>query len=605
MGNFKTRLGTFRTRFLKRVFAAQTQLIDIYDQEPEVRFRASNLLYVISGASAVISALLLIFMFASPDLIQRQAKLTFVPLFAFIGLLFVYCQKLVLQKKLQLARSLVLGMAIAAVLGAITFTGGFPTSIASVAIFIPVIISYSLFGGRVSHITAAALTAIMVMQWVGAWRFGLEFPDFSSRTMPEANSAIALGATFIIVCSALVVFDVSNRKYIQKADAAMISKTNFLANTSHEIRTPMNGIIGLAEVMLLTTKLDQDQKIYMDAIQQSGKALMTIINDILDYSRLESGHLELAIEPFNFYALTQEIRTLMTINAADKNVVIACRYPENMPQRFVGDAGRIRQVLINLMANAIKFTEDGHVNIHIDITPNQTDATILVQIEDTGIGIPGDKIDRIFERFTQADSGTTQKYGGTGLGLSISQKLVHMMNGRIGVVSEVDKGSTFWFELALPLAAETSNANLMSHNPYEQIGLAIEAAPSIIHPFPPTQENQILIISQDPDIISKYGDYLRRHSVRVFHTHDLAEAQQWMNGRGLRGDIQSEVLIDMGLSPDVAKDFKPLIKAHSAHLKIQTIGSKENDNLANLELDHIHMPDDLLGHFIGQAAATH
>ncbi len=548
-----------------RFFVSRARMQKIYSAEPELQFRASNLLYVIIGASAVISTLLIVFAFASPSLIEPQAKKVFVPLFGIIGILFFACQKLVLRKKLNLARSLVLGMATFAVIGAISLTGGFPVSIASVAIFIPVIIAYSLFGGKISHMIAASMSAILIMQWLLTWKFGFEFPNFASKAMPETNSAIALGSTFVIVCFALVIFDVSNRKYIKKADAAMITKTNFLANTSHEIRTPMNGIIGLAEVMLKTTKLDQDQVIYMEAIHQSGTALMTIINDILDYSRLEGGYLELKQEPFNLFALTHEIRSLMTISAADNNVVIKCEYPADMPQRFIGDAGRLRQVLINLTANAVKFTENGQVLIRLSSTHTDTAmSTIRVEIEDTGIGIADDKIERIFERFNQADSGTTQKYGGTGLGLSISQKLVQAMGGRIGVKSSIGIGSTFWFEIELP-AADALPGSLPSPQlqPHGGPNLGLDVTAEGLS----EDKKQVLIVSNRMATVQQFGTGLRDNDYRVFHTGDPRDVTEWIDKQNPQNTKKNVILIDGALPPNALAIVRSICENATSPIK--------------------------------------
>lgn len=569
-------------------FVSRNRLNEIYSAEPELQFRASNLLYVIIGASAVISSLLVLFAFASPTLIEPQAKRVFVPLFGLIGILFLLCQKLVLRKKLNLARSIVLSMTSIAVVGAITVTGGFPTSIASVAIFIPVIIAYSLFGGKISHMVALSLSSILIMQWILAWKFGINFPNFASTAMPETNSAIALGATFGIVCFALVIFDVSNRKYIQKADAAMISKTNFLANTSHEIRTPMNGIIGLSEVMMKTTKLDQDQLIYMEAIHQSGTALMTIINDILDYSRLESGYLELKTEPFDLHTLTHEIRTLMTINAAGNNVVIKCDYSDDCPKRFIGDAGRLRQVLINLMANAIKFTENGHVKITVLVQPGPAAADIRFEIEDTGIGIPTDKLERIFERFTQADSGTTQKYGGTGLGLSISQKLVQIMGGQIGVRSDVGKGSTFWFEIALPIAEP-----LTADEPINVLELSKPKESTANNSS--RNQKQILIVSDRMKTVEKFGKGLRSQNYRVFHTGNPNEVSHWLTNRKPVANNPSVILIDGALSSNALLSVRSICENAAATVKAIGILSPDGTTDARIlsGFPHISAVSDL------------
>ena len=595
-----------------RILKIQGELNEIYNFDHNLRFRASNLLLTILAANTVIISLLLMFAAAGSDVIDPLTRTVFVTLFLFLALLFVHCYHLVLEGRLSLARAVVQTTATLAVIGAITMTGGFPNSMGSVAIFIPVIMSYCLYGGRTSHVSAILLLTILASQWVLSGLFGVTFPNFASTSAPTINIAIAIIATFIIVWFALLIFDVSSREYIKRADAAMISKTNFLANTSHEIRTPMNGIIGLSEVMMRTTDLDQDQVIYMKAIHQSGTALMSVINDILDYSRLDAGHVELSAEPFNLYMLMHEIRSLLTIKAAEKNVVIKCEYPNDIPQKFIGDGGRIRQIIINLVANAVKFTQDGHVNIRPSVTMNDHFATIRIDIEDTGIGIPQHKLSTIFERFTQADSGTTQKYGGTGLGLSISQRLVELMGGRIGVSSQEHVGSTFWFELTLPLAdTEMVTAGSSDHQHKEAVSpetstkvaantQTLKAKPSQadtgnIHQLPARNAQRILIASRNAQLIETYGSKLRQDGLRVFHTDSLHDIQKW-TGQTIGSDhMLPFILVDGKLPAEEISQIISVIEAENANLQIAGIcapGQMNNSALAKLSLK-ISSPQEL------------
>lgn len=237
-----------------------------------------------------------------------------------------------------------------------------------------------------------------------------------------------------------------------QAEEASRSKSEFLANMSHEIRTPMNGILGMSE-LLQKTKLSDKQQIFASTIHGSGSALLTILNDILDFSKIEAGKLELEVSEFNLRDVVEDVGTLLGVTAQDKGIELITRIEPDTPLCLVGDAGRLRQGLTNLVGNAVKFTHEGRVVIDVSGSYNRkNDASIAIAVSDTGIGIAPDKLDHIFDEFTQAESSTTRQFGGTGLGLSITQSLVTAMGGKVEVSSTLGEGTTFTILLQLPSA---------------------------------------------------------------------------------------------------------------------------------------------------------
>ncbi len=238
---------------------------------------------------------------------------------------------------------------------------------------------------------------------------------------------------------------------LREADKANRLKSEFLANMSHEIRTPMNGVLGMAQ-LLKTTKMDEKQQAFADVILSSGNSLLSLINDILDTSKIEAGLLELHNEAFNLAELLTSATGAVSGIALQKGIAIYCTIDENVEKLYFGDSPRIRQVLINLLGNALKFTEQGQVAVTVTLDKMNY---LRFEVTDTGPGIPPEQQVHVFGRFTQADGSTTRKHGGTGLGLAISHDLIKLMNGSIGLYSQLGQGSTFWFRIPLP-AAEIS-----------------------------------------------------------------------------------------------------------------------------------------------------
>ena len=238
------------------------------------------------------------------------------------------------------------------------------------------------------------------------------------------------------------------------------AKSEFLANMSHEIRTPMNGVMGMAE-LLQKTELDTKQRAFADVIVKSGNSLLTIINDILDFSKIDAGQMELDPAPFNLGEAIEDVATLVSSKVAEKDLELAVRIDPTLPNSYVGDVGRIRQIVTNLVGNAVKFTETGHVFIDVNGGVENEIARLRISVEDTGIGIAPEKLTKIFEKFSQVDESTTRKHEGTGLGLAIASSLVRLMNGEMRVESVLDRGTTFWFEIELPVHASQSRRHFV------------------------------------------------------------------------------------------------------------------------------------------------
>ncbi|MFH1793032.1 MAG: response regulator [Pseudomonadota bacterium] len=283
--------------------------------------------------------------------------------------------------------------------------------------------------------------------------------DGSSRQLIARKSRLTLGdGTVHLIGSSSDVTELKQReRELEEAQRRAVladrAKSEFLANMSHEIRTPMNGVLGMAE-LLTKSNLDAKQRTFTDIIVKSGNALLTIINDILDFSKIDAGQLVLDPAPFNLAEAIEDVATLVSTRAKEKDLELIVRVQPDLPALFVGDVGRVRQIITNLVGNAVKFTDSGHVLVNVAGETRGGSSRLTIAVTDTGIGIPADKLQLVFEKFSQVDGSSTRRHEGTGLGLAITSRLVDMMHGRIDVESAEGKGSTFSVSLELPVAAD-------------------------------------------------------------------------------------------------------------------------------------------------------